>query len=158
MLSHRPFVYIYIYIYIHKKSKTLIITFSLLLDANCTSNYSDVLNFVFLMKKRKLFILIKCCIMSSGRFKPHEIQTLHEEKMHCCSSPPSLQAWISRRLTFVSCSVWKQHSPAIRLAFSHCVQCGKDLKCRSACMLFLFRLSKLEKEGASCAGAARKNM
>ncbi len=50
-----------------------------------------------------------------------------KKKMHCWSVPSSVQAWISRRRTFVSCSVWKQHSRAIRLAFSLRAQCGKAL-------------------------------
>ncbi len=43
--------------------------------------------------------------------------------MHWWSAPPSVLAWISRRRSIVSRSVWKQRSLAIRLAFSHCAQC-----------------------------------
>ncbi len=50
------------------------------------------------------------------------------EKMHCCSAPPSVQAWISRRRSIVSHSVWKQRSSAIRLAFSHRTQCETAFK------------------------------
>ncbi len=47
--------------------------------------------------------------------------------MHCWSVSPSVQAWISRRRTFVLRSVWKHRSSAIRLAFSHLVQCEMAL-------------------------------
>ncbi len=40
----------------------------------------SIIDILFLMKKHKLFYLNLMLYMSSGRCKPHEIHTLHEEK------------------------------------------------------------------------------
>ncbi len=99
--------------------KTLIIAYIFNVPAWCTSNYFRHI-IVSIMD-------ISCfwSILSSGWCQPHKIHMIQEEKMHCLSAPPSVQAWISRRRTFVSRSVWKQPLQVIRLAFSHRAQCGK---------------------------------
>ncbi len=45
---------------------------------------------MFLMKKQVIYLNLM--ILSSGRYKSHEIHTLHEEKMHSWFAPPSVQA------------------------------------------------------------------
>ncbi len=55
-------------------------------------------------------------------------------KTHCWLAPRSVQAWISRRRSIISRSVWKQRSSEIRLTFSHRAQCEMALRPKLLCL------------------------